>query len=42
MPPKNGNILIGIQESFQPQFLPTAKKLDELGYNVSEEYLTSW
>lgn len=35
MPKKHGSILIGIQESFQPQFLETAKKLNELGYQVS-------
>ncbi|KAI0219856.1 Carbamoyl-phosphate synthase [ammonia], mitochondrial [Lamellibrachia satsuma] len=34
MPPTHGNVLIGIQESFQPKFLPTAKKLHELGYNL--------
>ena len=26
--------MIGIQQSFQPEFLPTAKKLYDLGYNV--------
>ncbi|XP_074642725.1 carbamoyl-phosphate synthase [ammonia], mitochondrial-like [Tubulanus polymorphus] len=34
LPPKNGNILIGIQKDFQPNFLPTAKKLSDLGYNL--------
>ncbi|XP_031550896.1 carbamoyl-phosphate synthase [ammonia], mitochondrial-like [Actinia tenebrosa] len=30
----NKNILIGIQQSFQPEFLPTAHKLHKLGYNL--------
>ena len=34
IPKKGGKILIGIQEDFQPRFLPTAKKLSELGYQV--------
>ena len=34
MPPKHGKVLIGIQESFQPEFLPTANKLHQLGYQV--------
>ena len=35
MPKRNSNILIGIQKSFEPQFLPTAKKFHDLGYKVS-------
>jgi len=42
MPPTHGNVLIGIQESFQPKFLPTAKKLHELGYNVSQDGWSSF
>ena len=34
MPPKHGNVLIGIQQSFQPNFLPTAKQFHDLGYKV--------
>ncbi|CAH1789870.1 unnamed protein product [Owenia fusiformis] len=34
LPKPNGNILIGIQASFQPVFLPAAKKFQELGYNL--------
>ncbi|KAF6019970.1 CPS1 [Bugula neritina] len=34
LPPKGGNIMIGIQQSFQPAFLPTAKKLHDLGYKL--------
>lgn len=34
MPKKGGNILIGIQKEFQPKFLPTAKKLSDMGYNL--------
>jgi len=34
IPPKGGVVMIGIQHSFQPKFLPTAKKLHDLGYQV--------
>ncbi|XP_013408425.1 carbamoyl-phosphate synthase [ammonia], mitochondrial [Lingula anatina] len=34
IPKKNGSVLIGIQQSFQPKFLPTAKKLSDLGYQL--------
>jgi len=34
IPKKNGSILIGIQESFQPRFLETAATLTSLGYDV--------
>ena len=34
MPPEHGKVLIGIQESFQSEFLPTANKLHQLGYQV--------
>ena len=34
MPKPNGSILVGIQESFQPSFLPTALKFHQLGYKV--------
>ena len=34
LPPPEGNILIGVQESFQPKFLATAKKFHDLGFNV--------
>ncbi|XP_006824146.1 carbamoyl-phosphate synthase [ammonia], mitochondrial-like [Saccoglossus kowalevskii] len=35
------NILIGIQHSFQPQFLPTALKLNQLGFNLSATVATA-
>ncbi len=34
MPRQHGKVLIGIQESFQSEFLPTALKLHQLGYQV--------
>ena len=36
MPPEHGKVLIGIQESFQSEFLPTANKLHQLGYQVCD------
>ncbi|KAK3747312.1 hypothetical protein QZH41_016939, partial [Actinostola sp. cb2023] len=37
----NKNILIGIQQSFQPEFLPTAQKLHKLGYHLYATYATA-
>ena len=34
LPKSGGNIMLGLQKSFQPRFLPTAKKLSDMGFKV--------
>ena len=40
VPPNGGRIMIGIQQSFQSKFLPTAKRLHDLGYKVTSHSVT--